>query len=149
MFQNDLILTLVFNAGCNEMNTNEELQRFFEKGVKGCLTQYTKSLGHDGRCLYRGFNGLKCFVGHNITDTAYHEDIEGKALNADKVKNSIIKSGFSIIFIIKYNDKILKLQEIHDYEAVDDWYIKFKNFGVENGLDVTFMDVFKGCNDEK
>lgn len=47
------------------------LQEFFDQAVGGVIRQGRRSVAENGKCLYRGPNGLKCAVGHCISDDEY------------------------------------------------------------------------------
>ena len=48
------------------------------KGLLGIRAQgYKLSVDWKGDCMYRGPNGLKCYVGHLIADEHYTERMEG------------------------------------------------------------------------
>lgn len=46
------------------------------------LTQNARSISSEGMCRYRGENGLKCAVGHCITDDEYDEKMELTTINS-------------------------------------------------------------------
>jgi hypothetical protein len=50
-------------------------QKFFDTGVLGIRRQGQRAVS-EGSCVYRSPSGLKCFVGHNIPDSAYTPNME-------------------------------------------------------------------------
>lgn len=59
------------------MTTEEQRrQEFIDKVVPLVVKQGRQSDGDDGRCLYRGPNGLRCAIGFAIPDDRYTPDME-------------------------------------------------------------------------
>lgn len=61
----------------NESRKDEQMnaQEFFDKTVNAIRAQGKPSIGPNG-CRYRGIGGLKCAVGHHITDDEYSPEME-------------------------------------------------------------------------
>ena len=54
------------------------MKETFEYVLNKILEQGEPSLNKDGKCLYRGPNGLKCAAGHLISDEEYNPSMEGR-----------------------------------------------------------------------
>ena len=84
------------------------------------LAQNMQSIKYSGtRCMYRGENGLKCAVGHCITDDEYDEKMELNTINSscfDKFEISRDRRGL-----------LTRLQDIHDTRDPGHW---IKDFAV-------------------
>lgn len=53
-------------------------QEIFDKAWNGLKAQgFRRSADEHGSCLYRGPNGLKCAIGHCISDEAFNHRWEG------------------------------------------------------------------------
>jgi hypothetical protein len=94
--------------------TNQEI---FDTVLHGIRKQGRPSVSQDGRCLYRGPDGLKCGVGLLIDDSEYCPEMEGKSADGcsgDEKENIVCN-----LLKKKNIDTILagKLQEAHDNAA--------------------------------
>ena len=107
--------------------TSEQLLAVIDTVTEHLLKQNARSEESiEGRCLYRGPNGLKCAVGALITDDAYSEAINELSVSSDLVQDALEDSGFPVrddpvLF------KILKdLQFVHDTEEPNLWARELK-----------------------
>lgn len=84
-------------------------QDIFNKAYRGLKAQgFVKSVGNKG-CMYRGFNSLKCAIGHCISDSEYTLELEGRSANTHKIG--------AILGYVPYSDEAwfaIDLQGIHD-----------------------------------
>lgn len=87
------------------------MQELFDTACRGVIQQGKKSVGNlnehfGGGCLYRGPNGLKCAVGHCLTDKEYDPRMEGK----------VVESVFDYLDINrpKVKELLTELQKCHD-----------------------------------
>ena len=62
------------------------LQETFDIVASHLLRQGRRSVDSEGRCLYRGPNGLKCGAGCLIPDELYDPDIEGRGVKCSEVE---------------------------------------------------------------
>ena len=59
-------------------------QEIFDIAWTGLKAQdFTQSAANEYGCLYRGPNGLRCAIGHCISDEEYQEVFEGTGILAD------------------------------------------------------------------
>jgi hypothetical protein len=108
--------------------TNQEA---FDKVVRHLLTQIERSVGPDGRCLYRGPRGLRCAVGCLIPEDQYLWDFEG--YDSDHVAQRVpALSGVSIFLLTA-------LQRVHDREALEHWPVELE--AVANILGLAMPEV--------
>jgi len=77
------------------------------------LAQNARSVSFDGRCRYRGENGLKCAVGHCITDDEYDEKMELTTINSVFFNKFNIARGRRAL--------LNALQDIHDIHNPAIW----------------------------
>lgn len=102
--------------------------RVFRKVAYHMLTQNKKSeTGHN--CWYRFDTDpkIRCAIGCLIDDRNYSKDLEGRSIENPKVQEAI---SLSLDEPIASKDvRFLKeLQDIHDYDHVDDWHDKLNKF---------------------
>ena len=87
-------------------------QRLFDNAAKGLIAQGQPAINHNSKlCAYRTATGLKCAIGHSISDDQYYPDMEEQPLYT-----ILPKIGFP-------NDETLafalELQKAHDHTASD------------------------------
>lgn len=114
------------------------MQELFDRAVVGVIEQGEKSCNpRHGTCEYRSQSGLKCTVGHLISDEVYatyayggyldaFNYLEGKTLSEDIVRRALITS---VGLVDQRSIAMLGLlQEAHDDFAapdVDGWFNRF------------------------
>ena len=134
-------------------------QKIFNKIAKHLLKQNKRSLNADGRCVYRGPNGLKCAIGCLIPDKIYNKKMD----NLGEWYSSVPIYDLAMIYpnVRKYLEIDLgsrlmtrmegvpedivflqSLQDIHDDDAYApyEWKALLKEFAVDNKLN---YDVLK------
>lgn len=87
-----------------------------------------------GACLYRGPQGLKCAVGHLLTDD------EARAVPNGSSVLSLYADGFLPERLHPHIDLLIGLQRAHDHEAIEDeWLETFKKRArrIANGFNLT------------
>ena len=95
------------------------MKEIFDRVKTHLLAQDERSRHSNGVCAYHAFDGLKCAVGCLITEDAYREAFEGRAVADEPVRRALEASGINTD-----NNTIsmlTNLQSIHDYEAPDEW----------------------------
>lgn len=118
------------------METNFDKQEAFNKAYLGLKAQgFQKSRPPGtpethGGCAYRGEGGMKCALGHLITDQEYRLSLEGKyARIAIKLLGWRL-SGAEIDFLAR-------LQRCHDYASdAQELEARLRHFASEEGLTV-------------
>lgn len=84
------------------------------------FAQGKSAVNASGECLYRAADGLKCAVGHLITDDAYCPDIEGTTCSRPEVFTRIdSKYGFAETNVydlrgLSDDHLLIDLQRAHD-----------------------------------
>lgn len=111
-------------------------QEVFEFVAHHLLTQKEQCM-INGKCAYRGENGLKCAVGCIIADEEYDEIFDksyGSAI-ACLVRDEKIK-------VDKHLELLQKLQGIHDGYPVFLWKAKLKNLADNEGIVTEILNKF-------
>lgn len=86
---------------------------------------------HEGNCVYRNPDGLRCAAGVLIPDDLYNPGIEGDAAEHLEVWDEM---GYSEDEI----ELIVELQYIHDQTPVDQWTKAFSRLAARHELqDIT------------
>lgn len=119
------------------------MQQAFDHIVRNLRKQNAKSYGDyiasDGLksvgCLYRDAEGNKCAAGHCIPDDKYTKDIEGLAVNNEKVQ-SLIDVDFSFR---KMRMFIGDMQSAHDSYSVHQWPDQWNKIAKEYGLNAAII----------
>ena len=108
-------------------------QEIFDTVANHLLTQKEQSMDENGKCLYRGPNGLKCAIGCLIPDEDYSPTMEGIRISAliDKFRDLPHYFYDYVVFLEK-------LQEIHDYVKVKQWKDDLIIFAQKNHLLINF-----------
>lgn len=109
-------------------------QKLFDKTVTHLLTQMEQSMDGDGRCFYRGPNGLKCAIGALIDDAWYDADtLEDLSIRSQCVQAAVAQSqGFNLSDL---DWEILgEVQKIHDTYLPDEWKDKLTALAEEHNL---------------
>jgi hypothetical protein len=87
------------------------LKDIFQIGILGLKAQKWRKSAMGDTCLYRGTDGLKCFLGHSIANEDYSFSLEGADLDMPPIRRALkINSDVS-------TDTLLALQHIHDYST--------------------------------
>lgn len=82
-------------------------QKLFDLAYRGLHAQGWVKSESFGQCLYRGPNGLKCAIGHCMSDRAYNPDLENLSPSNNMVRDAV---GISI----KNEAYACDLQNCHD-----------------------------------
>lgn len=114
--------------------TKQELQKLFNKAVKGLASQKFRRSYRDGEgCLYRGPRGKRCAIGWLIPDSRYSEGLENKTANVPAVRRAALgtprreRVGF----------KLRDLQTCHDIAATPSGMRQLlRDFAERNGLKI-------------
>lgn len=127
-------------------------QEIFDKVVLHAHQQNRKSVagvpeggigGIEEKCLYRGPEGTKCFVGALIPDELYHPRLESHGVFSNDVRQVLTEAGvipeafgvgdpsFSNIDAIGF---LREIQLIHDNMFVTSWPRHFQNLATKHGL---------------
>lgn len=108
-------------------------QDVFDTAALGMLTQGAKSITSDGRqCVYRGPNGLKCGVGHVLTDE------EATTADADE-----LDSGIYEVCPPRLQPRVHLLSDIqacHDSYPVKDWPSQLRHIAIKHQLSHGVVD---------
>jgi hypothetical protein len=109
-------------------------QKTFNKVIRHARKQRAKSITPNGvqdRCLYRGPNGLMCFVGPLIPNKRYRPEMEDHPLCADGGQNMVT----NLMRELGHDLNLCQhLQGIHDAFPVSEWEEKFQEVAREFGL---------------
>lgn len=92
-------------------------QEIFNKAVAGLASQkFQRSVSDNGRCLYRGPNGLKCAIGHVVTDEQIAEVVKQiRVYNKDCNENAEGFNGRVFSKTLSASEHFLdNLQSAHD-----------------------------------
>jgi hypothetical protein len=118
------------------------IQKLFDKDVTHLLTQMEQSISDDGRCVYRGPNGLKCAIGALIDDKVYHPEIEGRTVCCEQVQKSVAESnGFKVEDLTEQGWNILStLQGVHDGCKPVKWEEQLKVVAEKRNLTMPNLD---------
>ena len=87
------------------------------------LKQNAKSMREyvdEEQCAYRGKDGRMCSIGCLITDEHYRAEWEGKGASWREVV-SMVERSLGILIDPEIGRLLIKLQNIHDVEEVEDW----------------------------
>lgn len=95
------------------------LQEIFDKIATHLLKQGAKSKNTEGRCMYRGPDGLMCAAGCLIDDVHYRDTMEGRSV-VDRLIETAIKSSIGAVPPAGCG-LLLKLQEAHDGRSPEEW----------------------------
>lgn len=123
-------------------------QEVFDKVKTHLLTQNKRSINGNEGCLYRHPEGLKCAIGPLLSDEVYTPELEGKTPQHYILSKALADSGLDIDLetgletfanssqgLRNDDTKFLsELQFIHDYDPVEEWEIKLKEFAITNNL---------------
>ncbi len=115
-------------------------QRILNKVVKALLKQGCRSTAdtpYGGEsCAYRGYNGMRCAVGHLISNVHYTPEIEGKIATAPAVK-AVLRKSLKVTRLQNVTmHMIAELQEVHDHKAPSEWADSFKKIAGVYDLDL-------------
>ena len=94
------------------------MKEIFDR-VKTHLLAQGETANDNTMCVYHSQSGLKCAVGCLITEDAYREAFEGRAVADEPVRRALEASGINTD-----NNTIsmlTNLQSIHDDKAPDEW----------------------------
>ena len=103
----------------------DTLQEIFDIVSTHLLKQNARSINHEGTCMYRGDNGLKCAAGVLIPDDQYKKDFEFSSW-ATLSREQLVSSSFC--------EEIWDLQKIHDNSLISDWPLRLKQFAEKHNL---------------
>lgn len=90
-------------------------QEIFDISATHLLTQMKRSEAEDGRCKYRGPNGLKCAIGPLIPDEKYKTSFEGDTVTGN---HRIVEAAGIPISAFQLAST---LQRIHDGYTPEEW----------------------------
>ena len=111
------------------------LQEVFDWAVHNTLLQGKKSTklsnNNETACAYRGDGGLKCIIGHCMTDDEYKESFEGESV-VTLLRDS------SIVCDDTVEELLRDLQIIHDDYNVYEWLAWFYILSKRYALDFEF-----------
>lgn len=104
-------------------------QEIFDIVSAGLLKQNKRSLLPNGvDCAYRGAGGLKCAIGHLISDAEYQESFENLSLSV----NAICKAaGITHVTHSLATD----LQDCHDFHPVAKWSKRLRDIAQKYDLE--------------
>lgn len=91
--------------------------RTIKEAILAVIAQGKHSVDVDGTCMYRGPDGLKCVVGHMISDEEYSPELEGSSACSVEISNLVPgHTGYNL----------LELQHCHDSALDNDFVNSFK-----------------------
>jgi hypothetical protein len=115
-------------------------QYFFDIAIPALLKQNFKSAkqfeGAAESCRYRSEAGLKCAIGHLISDEHYSPNLEGWAADNPVILEALAKSHPQIppSVLEAENEFLTDLQSVHDCSEVYEWRDKAHSFAKEYNL---------------
>ena len=117
-------------------------QYTFNQVAAHLIEQNKRSRNNEGRCKYRGTNGLRCAVGFCITNEDYDSRIEGRGLKSCYDSNGMLRvlDKISPDYCNDYNF-MRSLQLIHDTIVVSKWPTRLKEFAKTYNLDDSIVDI--------
>ncbi len=124
-----------------------DCQKIFETVVTAVIKQNKKSGIIDDyenfKCLYQDPTGCKCAIGHILPKN--HKILKDNPnVTVDKLASSF--KDLIEYWKLKEGDYsrnlafLEKLQNIHDWVEIPYWKVKFRMLGLENDLNVDFID---------
>ena len=112
-------------------------QTIFDKVAAHLLAQRQQSLNADGRCAYRGENGLRCAVGCLIDDEHYRSGLEGGTITAQSVSQAVKDSLGLPSLSPRLVNLLEELQILHDYTPPSTWRKELKELAHRRDLELT------------
>jgi hypothetical protein len=111
-------------------------QSIFDRVAAHLLEQGERSFGPDGRCAYRGENGLKCGVGVLIADEHYSPSLEGSAVGAACVQAALERAGLNLAAPESepVRELLWALQRVHDTRPPHTWQFYLEGLARQFGL---------------
>lgn len=111
------------------------MQGLFNRVVTKLLKQNEKSIVPASNvCLYRGPNGLRCAIGHLITNAAYDPKIEGHIFSRRSVLRALRESGVVAPNGSEIRRLLGELQDTHDDIDTKNWRDRFRILAEEYNL---------------
>ena len=114
--------------------TNQEV---FDKVATHLLTQNRKSINEEetgNACKYRGPNGLKCAAGILIPDDIYNSSMENVIIGA------VLRKTPKLAPLMPFTNLLNNLQEIHEWEEVQNWKTELQKLAVSHKLSTAVLD---------
>ena len=107
-----------------------QAQSLFDRVLRAVRRQgYVRSEGVAEACTYRGEDGLRCFVGHLITNSEYSREIEGATVRM------LHEFGLFADLTHAALEFLEELQAIHDDVPPHEWEAAFANLAESFGLE--------------
>ena len=107
------------------------MQAAFDTATSAIILQGKRSVSIDGTCQYRGPNGLKCAIGHLMTDSQIHAygimNSEGAHVFTSLLVKELVPDVTSHDEVETVRDFLAALQDAHDnsyassYTSIDTW----------------------------
>lgn len=88
-------------------------QEIFDKAVDGMLKQGEQSYDRDQGCVYRHPSGLKCAVGHLISDDIYDPEMDNR-VGSTSIREIVVAFPVLPHWMRDNVDLLTELQEVHD-----------------------------------
>lgn len=115
-------------------------QEIFNTVARHLLTQMKRSLHGQGKCAYRGDDGLKCAAGCLIPDAKYDVTFEGKSALSSTLAKTWKELGYSCIDV----DLITDLQRLHDWKEPDEWKDQLQMEAIRYDLKFNLHEILQG-----
>lgn len=107
-------------------------QEIFDLVVAHARTQKVQCKDAEGNCMYRGLDGMKCFIGALIPDENYCPAFEGVGVSPDDILSEKIRAAAGIPDQLR--EFAGRCQEIHDVRFHSRWESDFQDLAFEYGL---------------
>lgn len=105
-------------------------QQVFDQVSAHLLKQGQRSLNEDGRCRYRGVNGLMCAAGCLIADSEYSPDMDANQIGG-MPWSQLIDGDYTTD---DHSRLIGQLQDIHDHTLPMFWVLDLAKLAIEHNL---------------
>jgi len=92
--------------------------------IRAVIAQGKKSVNDEDLCMYRGFDGLKCAIGHLIPDSKYSPYIEDKVLVSGRVVEELFPKKYKTDS--NWINLFTTLQTQHDNAVNNEFVSSFK-----------------------
>jgi hypothetical protein len=133
---------------CEAQAIKAARQELFNEAAPALLKQnkvsqipdpYREVCSADLACAYRGADGLKCAIGHVLTDAEF-EALGGAEINSAGVGDVLKHANCPARLKTAGSDFLSDLQTIHDSRKPVEWAGRLRAFAAEHGLSAACIE---------